>query len=185
MLRDEWIGSGAILAQGLSRIRFVEPHQPAVADHIGSEDGRETTGRGYGDGRPPGRRSSEAADAPAVHHYAEKRHGDGRKDAAKRQRERGRTAMSAHSLTERLQKHAKSEAQHRKVADQQAGDRTEHHPPRVCELFATSPPASHTMELLRRSALLSESPAESIPYTAEFHKGRQGLDSPPRLLIGY
>src|SRR5215469_4340001 len=77
---------------------------------------------------------SDAADAPAVHHYAEKRHGDGRKDAAKRQRERGRTAMPAHILAERLQKHAKSKAQHRTVADQQAGDSTEHHPPRVCEL---------------------------------------------------
>jgi hypothetical protein len=35
MLSDERIGSGAMLAQGLSRARFVEPHQPTVADDIG------------------------------------------------------------------------------------------------------------------------------------------------------
>ena len=39
MLRDDWIGSGAMLAQGRHRARFIEPHQPAVADHIGRKDG--------------------------------------------------------------------------------------------------------------------------------------------------
>ena len=36
----ERIGSGAMLAQGLSRARFVEPHQPTVAGNIPGENGR-------------------------------------------------------------------------------------------------------------------------------------------------
>jgi hypothetical protein len=38
VLGDDRISSGAVLAQGLRRARFVDPHQPAVADHIGSKD---------------------------------------------------------------------------------------------------------------------------------------------------
>jgi len=53
MLRDARIGSGAMLAQHLNRARLVEPHQPAVADYVGREDGGETAGRGHGWGRPP------------------------------------------------------------------------------------------------------------------------------------
>ena len=38
LLRDDRIG-GAMLAQGRHRARFIEPHQPAVADDIGRKDG--------------------------------------------------------------------------------------------------------------------------------------------------
>jgi hypothetical protein len=39
LLRNQRIGSGAMLAQGRRCARFVEPHQPTVADHIGRKDG--------------------------------------------------------------------------------------------------------------------------------------------------
>jgi hypothetical protein len=38
MLRDDRIGRDPMLAQGLRRARFVEPHQPAVADDISRKD---------------------------------------------------------------------------------------------------------------------------------------------------
>jgi len=52
MLRDEWIASVAMLTQRLDRARLVEPHQPAVADHVGRKDGGEAAGRGHR-GTPP------------------------------------------------------------------------------------------------------------------------------------
>jgi hypothetical protein len=39
MLCNQRVGSGAMLAQGLNRGCFVEPHQPAVADDIDGTDG--------------------------------------------------------------------------------------------------------------------------------------------------
>ncbi len=42
MMGDERIGGSAMLAQCLCGARFVEPHQPAVAGHIGGENSGET-----------------------------------------------------------------------------------------------------------------------------------------------
>ena len=53
MLRDERIGSDPMLTHRLHRARFVDPHQPAVADDIGRKDRGETAGRSHGCGRPP------------------------------------------------------------------------------------------------------------------------------------
>ena len=47
MLRDERISCRAVLAQGPSRARFVEPHQPAVADDVSRKDGGKAAGRGH------------------------------------------------------------------------------------------------------------------------------------------
>jgi hypothetical protein len=41
MLGDERIGSGTMVAQHSRRTRLVSLHQPAVADHVGREDGGE------------------------------------------------------------------------------------------------------------------------------------------------
>src|SRR6516225_2403287 len=54
MLGNKRINSGAMIAQGLSRARLVEPHQPAVANDVGSKyGGKSAGGRGHGCGRPP------------------------------------------------------------------------------------------------------------------------------------
>jgi len=47
MLGDERISGGAMLTQCLRRARFVEPHQAAVAHHIGGKDRGKTAGGGH------------------------------------------------------------------------------------------------------------------------------------------
>jgi hypothetical protein len=39
MLRNQRVGSGSMLAQGLCRARFVKPHQPAVANDVSRKNG--------------------------------------------------------------------------------------------------------------------------------------------------
>jgi hypothetical protein len=39
LLRNQRIGSGAMLTQGRRCARFVDLHQPTVADHMGRKDG--------------------------------------------------------------------------------------------------------------------------------------------------
>jgi len=58
VLGDQRIGGGAMLAQCLRGARLVHPHQPAVADDIGSKDRGELTGCGHSSGNPALRRPS-------------------------------------------------------------------------------------------------------------------------------
>jgi hypothetical protein len=55
MLGDQRIGGGSMLPQGLRRARLVEPHQTAVACHIGGKDSGETTFEGLLHGPPSAR----------------------------------------------------------------------------------------------------------------------------------
>jgi hypothetical protein len=114
-------------------------------------------------------RERHPADAPAVHHHAEHRHGKGTEDFAKRQRERGGASVPVHVGHDRLQKHAKRKGKHRPIADKEPGDGADDNPPGVLEpeLHAFLPSRKHGRgrKSGQRARLLSAASAAAMPVS--------------------